>query len=181
MRLRSGHIVTIGKEIVMDGENKVVNIADSTAKPGRKKDTRKASEKKFGKPVMALGFCIVPSLLMKAQRRLGLNAVQFNILLHLLDFWWEKERLPWPAKKRIAERMNMSERHVQRQIAELEAAGLVERIQRTQPGRGKVSNEYDLSGLVAKLKDFEPEFTEAKTDAAERRAALSKPKHLQAS
>lgn len=29
-----------------------------------KPDSRKASERKFGKPVMDLGFCIVPSLLM---------------------------------------------------------------------------------------------------------------------
>ena len=50
-----------------------------------KADTRKASEKKYGKPVMDLGFCIVPSLLMQAQARLGINPVQFNIIMHLAD------------------------------------------------------------------------------------------------
>ena len=34
------------------------------AAAAKKVDTRKASEKKYGKPVMDLGFCIVPSLLM---------------------------------------------------------------------------------------------------------------------
>ena len=31
------------------------------------------SERKWGKKVMALGFCVVPSLLLRAQPRLGLN------------------------------------------------------------------------------------------------------------
>ena len=55
----------------------------------KKADTRKASEKKYGKPVMDLGFCIVPSLLMWAQARLGINTVQFNIIMQLADFWWD--------------------------------------------------------------------------------------------
>src|SRR3546814_9723619 len=55
-----------------------------------KTDTRKSSEKKYGKPVMDLGFCIVPSLLMQAQGRLGINPVQFNIIMHLADIWWER-------------------------------------------------------------------------------------------
>ena len=45
-----------------------------------KADTRKASEKKYGKPVMDLGFCIVPSLLMQAQARLGINPVSYTHL-----------------------------------------------------------------------------------------------------
>src|SRR3546814_12900840 len=79
---------------------------------------------------------------------LGINPVQFNIIMHLADIWWEKEHRPWPKKQLLAERMDMSERQIQRQIAELESAGLVQRVERTRPGRGQTSNEYDLSGLV---------------------------------
>ncbi|MFZ2996314.1 MULTISPECIES: helix-turn-helix domain-containing protein [Sphingobium] len=146
-----------------------------------KADTRKASEKKYGKPVMDLGFCIVPSLLMQAQARLGINPVQFNIIMHLADIWWDVAQRPWPKKQLLAERMGMSERQVQRQIAELESAGLVQRIERTRPGRGKTSNEYDLSGLVKRLKELEPAFTEMKQENQKRRKAVSLPKHRRVS
>src|SRR3546814_11102637 len=76
------------------------------------------------------------------------------------DIWWEKEHRPWPKKQLLAERMDMSERQIQRQIAELESAGLIQRVERTRPWRGKTSNEYDLSGLVKKLKALEQDVTE---------------------
>jgi predicted ArsR family transcriptional regulator len=60
----------------------------------------------------------------------------------------------------LAERLNLSDRQVQRHIADLKAAGFVRRIERTAPHRAKISNEYDLSGLVEKLKASEPEFRE---------------------
>jgi hypothetical protein len=82
---------------------KVITLADIAAMTG-KADTRKASEKKFGKPVMDVGFCITPSLLMKAQARIGLNPVQFNIVMHLFDQWWSADRRPWPSKATLAER-----------------------------------------------------------------------------
>lgn len=161
-----------------DTDKKVLNIADLMAMTG-KQDTRKASEKKFGKPVMDVGFCITPSLLMKAQARIGLNPVQFNIVMQLLDQWWTAERRPWPAKATLAERMGMSDRQIQRHIAEMEGAGLIRRIPRTSPGKGKTSNEYDLTGLVRKMQELEPEFTKAKEEAKARSKALSRPKHKQ--
>ena len=41
--------------------------------PLQPKSTLKASEKLWGKPVMALGFTITPNLLLKAQKRLDLQ------------------------------------------------------------------------------------------------------------
>lgn len=142
-----------------------------------KGDPRRASERKYGKPVMDVGFCIVPSLLMQAQARLGINPVQFNIIMHLADIWWDAAQRPWPKKQLLADRMGMSERQVQRQIAEMEQAGLVRRIERTRPGRGKTSNEYDLSGLVKRLQELEPEFTEMKQENQKRRKAVALPRH----
>ena len=144
-----------------------------------KADPRRKSEKKFGKPVMDLGFCIVPSLLMQAQARLGINPVQFNIIMHLADIWWDDGRNPYPKKELLAKRMDMSERQIQRHMVELEQAGLVKRIPRSLPGRGKTSNEYDLSGLVKRLKDLEPEFTEIRQENQKRRKNVGLPKHRQ--
>jgi DNA-binding transcriptional ArsR family regulator len=147
----------------------------SIGKP--KKDTRRESEKKYGKPVMDYGFCIVPSLLMQAQGRLGLNPAQFNIIMQLADMWWTADQSPWPTKKLIADRLGMSDRQVQRHLADLENNGLIERIGRTRPGRGKTSNVYDLGGLVERLRKLEPEFTKARDDSRKLRSNVQLPKH----
>lgn len=134
----------------------------------------RASEKKWGKQVMDLGFCIVPSLLLRAQQRLGLNPTQLAVLMQLCDFWWEDARKPHPGKKLLAERLGLSERQVQRYIAELEQAGLVKRIERYASHGGKMTNTYDLSGLVARLKKLEPEFRKVEEDVKEERKAVTK-------
>ena len=91
---------------------------------------RRASERKWGKKVMERGFCIIPSLLLRAQRRLGLNASQLAVLMHLADYWWDIDRKPYPSKKTLGERMNLKPRRVQTIIAELEKAGFVRRVKR---------------------------------------------------
>jgi hypothetical protein len=66
---------------------------------------RLASERKWGKKVLELGFCIVPSLLLRGQRRLGINASQLAVLMHLADYWWDVDRKPWPKKKTLSCRL----------------------------------------------------------------------------
>lgn len=147
-------------------------MAESTnvvALKPRKKPTQAESEKKWGKEVMALGFNIVPSLLIRAQRRLGINATQLAILLHLSDYWWHANLSPYPSKRTLADRLGLSPRQVQRHIAELEAAGLIKRHGRVAAHKGKLSNVYDLSGLVKRLKKLAPEFAQAEREAKEAR------------
>ncbi len=139
-----------------------------------RKETGKASEKKWGTRVLTLGFCIVPSLLLRAQNRLGLNPTQLAVLLQLCDFWWERERKPYPSKAVLAERLSLSPRQVQRYIAELEAAGLVKRIERRARHGGKLTNIYDLGGLVARLKELEPDFRKVDEEARTARRQVSR-------
>jgi len=124
--------------------------------------TDKSSDKKWGKLVMQQGFCIIPSIMLRAQQRLGLNPTQLAVLMQLCDYWWDHGRKPYPSKEKIAERLGLSARQVQRHMADLEAAGLLSRQERYATNGGRLSNEYDLSGLVAKLKKIAPEFEEAK-------------------
>ena len=138
------------------------------------KSTQRASERKWGKSVMKLGFCIVPSLLLRAQQRLGLNPTQFAILMQLCDFWWDSERKPFPSKQTLAERLSLSPRQLQRYIAELEEAGLVQRIERRAGHGGKLTNVYDLGGLVSRLQELEPEFREVENRAKSARKAVSR-------
>jgi len=134
-----------------------------------KKPKNQASEKKWGKSVIDLGFSIIPSLIFRAQARLGLNPTQLAVLLQLADYWWDEQRHPYPSKKTLGERLSLSPRQVQRYIAELEDAGLVKRLDRYAAHKGRLSNQYDLSGLVARLKKLEPEFREV--DAMRRQVA----------
>lgn len=143
--------------------------------PLRPLKATKASERKWGKPVMALGFCVVPSLLLRAQRRLNLTPTKLALLMHLADYWWDVERKPYPSKKTLGERLGLGERQIQRHIAELEKAKLVRRIERTAAHRGKLTNEYDLSGLVARLKEIEPDFRAVEEEIKKKRRAVTRP------
>ena len=84
-------------------------------------------------------------------------------------------RKPFPKKADLAFRLGLSDRQVQRYIAELETAGFVRRIERTAAHRGKISNEYDLGGLVQKLAALEPEFREVADEARAARGAVARP------
>lgn len=143
--------------------------------PLRTSKATTASERKWGRQVMDLGFCIVPSLLLRAQPRLKLNPTQLAVLMHLADYWWDVDRKPYPTKKTLGERLGLSARQVQRYVAELEAMGFVQRNGRTAPHRGKLSNEYDLSGLVNRLKELEPEFRKVEEEVKSRRRAVARP------
>jgi len=142
----------------------------SNVVPLLQKMSSRSSERKWEKAVCDLGFSIVPSLIFRAQARLGLNATQLAVLLQLADYWWDQERHPYPSKTTLGERLQLSPRQVQRYISELETAGFVKRISRFATHKGRLSNQYDLSGLVAKLKKLEPEFREAE----DRRKQVSK-------
>ena len=143
---------------LVEQEDKIVPLATTTK-------VKKASEEKWGRAVMQFGFCIIPSLLLRGQQRLGLNPTQLAVLLQLCDYWWENARKPYPSKEKIATRLKLSPRQVQRYIAELEKAGFVMRVPRFARNGGKLTNIYDLSGLVRKLEQIEPEFRQVEEAA----------------
>jgi DeoR/GlpR family transcriptional regulator of sugar metabolism len=84
-----------------------------------------------------------------------------NVLAQLFQHWGQADDTPFPSKETIARRLCKSERTIQRYLTGLEAAGLIKRIARFKGHKGQTSNGYDLSGLVAKLAELEPEFTKA--------------------
>ena len=141
---------------------------------GTTAEKTRESEKKWGKKVIAIGFCVVPSLLLRAQQRLGLNPTQLAVLMQLCEFWWNYDRSPFPGKKALGERLGLGPRQVQRHIAELEQAGLVQRIERRAGHGGKLTNIYDLSGLVERLKKLEPDFRSVEEEAKASRKAVAK-------
>lgn len=133
------------------------------------------SEKKWGRAVMAFGYSMVPSLIFHAQARLGLSPTQLVVLLHLADYWWHREQMPFPSKAALAQRMNLTPRQIQRYLTELENGGFIKRGNRFAGHKGQQSNEYDMTGLVDKLKKFEPEFRQVKEQAKEQARNVAKP------
>ncbi len=123
---------------------------------------------------MGLGYSMVPSLIFQAQARLGLNPVQLALLLHLADYWWHEAQMPYPSKATLAERMNLGPRQIQRYLTELESGGFIKRVERFAGHKGQQSNGYDMTGLVAKLKKLEPEFSEVKKQAREQTKNVAK-------
>lgn len=143
-------------------------------KPAYSNAAEKQSVKKWGQPVLDLGFSIIPSLIFRAQARLGLNPSQLVLLLHLVDYWWDNENIPFPSKAALSERVCIGPRQIQRYLTDLEKGGLLKRVERFHGHNGQKSNGYDLSGLVKKLKEYEPEFRQVKEQAKEQSRNVSK-------
>ncbi len=97
---------------------------DAAAKTEAAKEL-KVNERKWSKTLMKAGWTAIPSVIFERQRALGLDALDINILAHLAGYWWTHDNKPHPAKKTIAEAMNVNPRTVQRRIASLEKAGLI--------------------------------------------------------
>jgi predicted transcriptional regulator len=142
-----------------------------------KSATRNASstEKIWGKAVCANGYAGVPSILIQAQRRLGINSTQMNIIVQLLDYWREPARKPFPSKKELANRIGVIPKTIQNNIRELEKAGLIQRQLRKTAAGDWNSNIYHLDGLVKKVQAMEPEFTAERRKRQQARAALETP------
>ena len=85
-----------------------------------------------------------------------------NIIIENVDYWRNPERRPFPSKKELARRINVSDKAIQNNIRELEKAGLVRRELRTTAARGWNSNTYRIDGLAKRIQKLEPNFTEAK-------------------
>lgn len=98
-----------------------------------------------------------------------------NIIIQLLDYWHEPTRKPFPSKKELANRIDVTDKTIQNNIRALEKAGLIAREMRRTAAGDWNSNIYHLDGLVAKVQALEPEFAEEKRKRREGKAALETP------
>jgi DNA-binding HxlR family transcriptional regulator len=128
-------------------------------------------ERIWGKPVLSHGYTALPSILIRAQSRLGISPLQFNILAQLLDYWRDPTRAPFPSKAVLAERIGCKPKTIQTNIRALEKAGLVAREMRKTAAGDWDSNIYHLTGLVGRVQKLEPEFAEARRKRREAQEA----------
>lgn len=136
------------------------------------KPTIHENERKWSKELMTAGWTAIPSVILERQQALGLNALDVNILLHIARHWWRADELPFPSKTSIAECIGVNPRTVQRHIAELEEAGLIQRVSRFgDKSKGQLNNAYDLRPLIREAKPFAAEVVEERKARQEERRA----------
>jgi predicted transcriptional regulator len=159
---------------VMEGDDKVVPLRPATAEA---EPDRKSLERRWTKTVLGPGFTQIPSVLLRAQARLHLSPIELNVLLQMIDHWWDSDDMPFPAKKRLAERMGVSEKTIQRAVSRLVEEGLIRRTARHNRYGGQTSSLYDLTPLVEKLTPIAEDMLKAREDAKVARRLPERPGH----
>ena len=153
------------------------NVVPLRPEAGEAEPDRKSLERRWTKTVLEPGFTQIPSVLLRAQSRLHLGPIELNVLLQMIDHWWDSEDMPFPAKKRLAERMGVSEKTIQRAVARLVTEGLIRRTPRHNRHGGQTSNLYDLSPLVEKLTPIAEDMLKAREEARATRRSPERPGH----
>jgi Helix-turn-helix domain len=133
-------------------------------------------ERLWGKAVGGHGYAAIPTIMIRAQHRLGVNPTQFCILVQLLEYWRHPERAPFPTKKQLAGRIGLSDTAIQQNMRSLETAGLIRREQRKTSAGDWGANTYHLDGLVARIQKLAPEFAEEKKKKEVERRKVETPK-----
>jgi hypothetical protein len=117
------------------------------------KDNTRTMSRKWGSEVVSAGFTSVPNHLLSINQFVGkenrLTPTELLTLLQILSAWWDANKLPFPSKPTIAKRLGVSPRQVQRALNGLEEKGYISRVARFYQNRGRASNAYDLSKVVA--------------------------------
>ena len=115
-----------------------------------KSQAKKPNEEKWG-DALRQGFVIVPWVLLRRQKELGLDSLKLVVLLHLLASWWEVNKAPFPRSSTLANRMDVSTRTVQRCLRALEKQGYLAR-RHEETGRS-TKTLYDLTPLATTLQE----------------------------
>ncbi|WP_192843508.1 helix-turn-helix domain-containing protein [Aureimonas sp. N4] len=130
----------------------------------------------WGSDVRRHGYTAVPTMLVRAQHRLQLKPTAFCVLIQLIEHWRTRDRVPYPTKQQLADRIGVSQSTIQQTIRKLEKAGLVQRVQHKTASGDWGANTYHLDGLVKKLKEIEPDFAKEKEERAKARKRVEVPK-----
>lgn len=97
---------------------------------------------------------VVPDLLLRRQKDLGISPQEMIVLLNIIMHWWKEDSLPFPSATRIAQRLQMSPRSVERHIKSLCDKGYLKKL-RPEELNGKEIRRFDLSGLIEKLESMQ--------------------------
>jgi predicted transcriptional regulator len=120
-------------------------------------------EKRWTAPLIKAGYTVLPNVIFLRQQALGLDSIDINILLQIVSYWWDPERLPFPSKGTIAKAIAIDVSTVRKRLAALEKGGLIHRVHRKNKFGGNNTNKYDLSPLIKAATPFAEEMLAQKT------------------
>jgi predicted transcriptional regulator len=104
-------------------------------------------QEKWGTALEA-GFLVIPTVLIHAQSKLGLDSIDLAVLLNLITHWWEKGAYPFVAPKTIAKRVGVDTRTIERHLKKLEDNGFILRRRPRRTEEGIYIRNYDLNPLA---------------------------------
>jgi len=102
---------------------------------------------RFGDAVLQAGHTAIPNLVLNHYSELKVSPGEFVLLVQLWSFAWT-DRNPYPSLGTLAARMGVTRRQVRNYVHTLKAKGLLRVTERSQPGRGQLTSEYDFSPLI---------------------------------
>lgn len=116
--------------------------------------TRKwpAFTERFGKTVREAGITTVPRVLLTGLAELKLKPIETIVLLQMIACWGKAGPHPFPKRGLLQKWIGCDKRTLDRTISSLVKNGFVEKIPRKSSKGRQTSNEYNLAGLVEKLK-----------------------------
>lgn len=114
----------------------------------------RTNEKKWTKTLMATGWSAFPNIIIEKQQALGLDPLDMNIIIHLVQYWWLPENLPHPSVETIAKAIGVTPRTIQKRIAALQALGLLGREERRKTPNGSMTNKYNFDGLIEAARPY---------------------------
>jgi DNA-binding transcriptional regulator YhcF (GntR family) len=117
----------------------------------------KIIEKRWSKPLAKAGWTALPNIILDKQKVLGLEPIDVNILMQIAKHWWQAESAPFPSIETIASAIDVTPRTIQRRIAKMEKAKLIERNVRRYARGGQKSNAYTFKGLIERCTPFAEE------------------------
>lgn len=164
---------------------------DETRKSTSTQPNTRALEERWGSSLTHRGWTAVPNLLLEYQGRLQLKDQEVILLMHIMKFWWEKDKAPYPAVKTLAKQLGKDERSVRRALKRLEEhpypqeawgfpPGYLWREKRTKVDGGQDSNAFNLIPLKRALKalvDEEIAIREAKQKRQPSTPSAAKPRY----
>ncbi len=121
---------------------------------------------RFGDAVLQAGHTVIPNLVLNHYSQLNVSPGEFVLVVQLWSFAWT-DRNPYPSLGTIAERMGVTRRQVRNYVHTLKAKGLLKVTERSQPGRGQLTSEYDFSPLIRATIELEGNGTPPGNDSSE--------------
>lgn len=133
-------------------------------------------ELKWSRELIEAGWLGLPSVFLQRQQAFRLDSLDLNILLQIADHWWNPNDLPFPSKRRLAERIGVTQRTIQRHLAEMEKDGLIRRNARHHSSGGNKTNSYSFQGLLAAAVPFAEEILSERLRRKREKSARDKRK-----